>query len=62
MHVKVNLCQFHYYKKQFVATPRLFFRGGLKFDPPLQIARNYCSNRPAPENVFLGAGHPLTRP
>ena len=38
------------------------FRGGLKFDPLLQMARNFYSSRLAPKNVFLGADHLLTRP
>ena len=32
------------------------FRGEPKFDPLLQMERNYCSNRPAHKNTFLRAG------
>ena len=41
--------------------PRFFSRDGPKFEPLIQMKRDHCSNRPAPKNIFLGAGHPLTR-
>jgi hypothetical protein len=44
----------HYYKKKF--------RGGSKFDPLLQMKRNYRSNQATSKNAFLGAGYPLTCP
>ena len=48
-------------QKRFVGTPH-FFKDGPKFYPFLQMVLDYCSNRPAPKNVFVGAGHLPTCP
>jgi len=40
----------------------IFSWNGSTFDLLLQMEQNYYSNRLAPENAFLGAGHPVTRP
>ena len=40
----------------------IFFRGGPKFHPLLQIEGRYCSICPALRKAFLGAVHDVTRP
>ena len=45
-------------QKWFIGTPQ-FFRGVSKYHPFLQIGRSIWA---APENRFVGAVHPLSRP
>jgi len=52
----------HYNTKVVCRNAPIFSRDRSKRGPLLQMERGYYENRPAPENAFLGAGHPLTRP
>jgi hypothetical protein len=40
----------------------VFSKGGSKFDPLLQMKQSYCSNQPAPKNIFLGRVIPSPAP